>query len=339
MDTIRLFFAPTMDGSSPVLPFMAKAPSYFDFSNLVFVQHVAEADFVVIPYTPRHLTPEFVAYAQKTVSWAKEQGKQTVAFLAGDYAYKNHIEGAIVFKASAFKHSMRLGEVISPSLADDPYYGKEFIPHDKHARPVVSFCGFADMPSLLTRIKYALTNVALDVAALLTRKKFLTAHKRGIYYRRTAMKLLGADSRIETRFIVRKTFFGQAPEAETVQHRQEYLDNMAQADFALAPRGDGNYSRRFFRALSMGAIPILIDTDMVLPLEKELDYSKFIVRVPHTELHTLPDRVVELYNSLSNDEFRAMQQAARDAYLNYLRQDKFYSRAFALLKAHGPQAL
>jgi hypothetical protein len=114
---------------------------------------------------------------------------------------------------------------------------------------------------------------------------------------------------------------------------------MAHADFALAPRGDGNYSRRFFRALSMGAVPILIDTDMTLPLEKELDFSRFILRIPHTEMHTLPDRVVDLYNSLSNEEFRAMQQAARDAYVNYLRQDKFYSRAFALLKAHGPEAL
>src|SRR3989344_6585483 len=335
----RIFLAPTMDGSPPVLPFMAKAPENFDFSGFVIVDNVAQADFVALPYMPRHISPEFRAYAERTTKWADSVGKKTIAFIAGDYAYKLHIDGAIVFKASAFRHGLRSGEIVSVSFTDDPYHGKAFTPHGKSERPIVSFCGFAEMTSPLTWGKYFLTNTALDVSAAITGKPHLTAHKRGIYFRRKAMSLLEKDPRIETRFILRKTFFGQAPKEETERHRQEDLENMSTADFALAPRGDGNYSRRFFRALSMGVVPILIDTDMVLPLEKILDYSRFIVRVPHTELHTLGERIVSLYNTLGEEEFKNMQRAAREAFLMYLRQDSFYGHAFSLLKAQGPEAL
>lgn len=335
----RIFLAPTMDGSPPILPFMAKAPEYFDFSGFIIAGNVAEADFVALPYTPRHLSEEFKAYVQKTIQWAESVGKKTIAFIAGDYAYKLHIPGAIVFKASAFRHGLQPEEIVSVSFTDDPYHDKEFAPHGKSTKPIVGFCGFAEMTSPLTWGKYVITNTALDVAALATGKPHLTAHKRGIYFRRKAMHLLEKDPRIETRFILRPTFFGQAPKEETDRQRQEYLENMAHSDFALAPRGDGNYSRRFFRALSMGAIPILIDSDMMLPLERHLDYSRFIVRIPHTKIDALPERIVSLYNSLTEEEFKNMQRDARNAFLEYLRQDRFYARAFSLLKAQGPETL
>ena len=328
-----------MSGSPPALPFITKAPPYFNFSGLVETKDVTQADFVVIPYTPRHLSGEFRTYSQKTISWAASMGKKTIAFIAGDYAYKLHLDGAIVFKASAFRHGIRRGEVVAVSFADDLYHDKEFVPRSKSAKPVVGFCGFAEMSSPLTWSKYLLTNAVLDGVATITGNSHLTAHKRGIYFRRKAMQLLARDPRIETHFIVRRTFFGQASKEDTARHRQEYLDNMRTSDFALAPRGDGNYSRRFFRALSMGTIPILIDTDMILPLEKILDYSRFIVRIPHTELYTLPDRIVTLYNSLGDEGFKDMQRAAREAFLTHLREDAFYTKALSLLKSQGVEAL
>lgn len=339
MHPVKLFLANEQKDSSPKLPFMLKAPEYFSFTGFTVVPEVEQADFVVIPASPRHFSSEYLLHVRKTIEWAKAKNKQTVCFIGGDYAYKMHIDGAIVFKTSAFAHERHKGEIVAPTSTDDPYHKKEFVPRAKRSRPVVSFCGFAELSSPLTWAKYIFTNSSLDIGAVLLNNPNVRAHKRGIYFRRKAMALLKKNAHIETQFILRSSFFGQAAKEDSPHFRQEYLDNMRDSDFALAPRGDGNYSRRFFRALSMGVIPILIDTDMVLPMERQIDYDKFIVRVPHAELHTLPSRVVELYDSLTDQEFMDMQLRAREMFNTYLRQDAFYSKAFAILKEQGPDSL
>ena len=70
-----------------------------------------------------------------------------------------------------------------------------------------------------------------------------------------------------------------------------------------------------------------------------MDYAKFIARVPHTEMHALPDRIATLYGSLSDEEFMKRQKGARDTFVQYLRQDAFYNTAFSILRDRGPEAL
>lgn len=304
------------------------------------VESIEEADFVVVPNSTRHLTPSFMAHVGEARALAEAHHKPLILFISGDLSFRLHIDNAIVFKPSIYAHGKRWGEITSAPLARDLSTETPLVWRQKSEKPSVSFCGYAGFPHIKTRIKYEVVNAGLNLASVVLGRPDLRARKRGIYFRRKGLALLGADSRIDTRFVIRNAFFHQAGvDNDPVRMHQEFLSNMSDTDFVLCPKGDGNYSIRFFETLSLGRIPILIDTDMALPLEGELDYSKFVLRIPHTELHTLPDRVVELYSSLSSEEFKAMQQAARDAYVHYLRQDKFYSRAFALLKAHGPEAL
>lgn len=341
MQSVKVFAAPTASGQPGTLSFLAKAPSYFVFSGIEQASRMEEADFVAVSGSMRTLSAEATAYVRSVADMAAARGKKTLLFIGGDLGYDIHIdhESIILFKPSEYRHGKRRNEVIVPAFTDDPYHGRVFVPRTKSARPVVGFCGFAEIASPFTWGKYVITNAALDAAAAVTRRPYLTARKRGIYFRRKAMRILTHDTRIETRFILRDTFFGQVPADMAEHHRQEYLENMRGSDFALSPRGDGNYSRRFFRALSMGVIPVLIDTDMVLPLEHQLDYSRFTVRVPHTDMHALPERILSLWHSLSEDEFIAMQFRARSAFMDYLRQDVFYSRALQILKEQGPEAL
>ena len=42
-------------------------------------------------------------------------------------------------------------------------------------------------------------------------------------------------------------------------------------------RGAGNFSYRFYEALSFGRIPILIDTDTLLPLQTKIEWSEHII--------------------------------------------------------------
>lgn len=66
--------------------------------------------------------------------------------------------------------------------------------------------------------------------------------------------------------------------------RDSYIDQLDNTKFALSPRGRGLNSIRFFEALRMGRIPVLIADDAKLPLEQKIDYDRFVVRVPEDDV-------------------------------------------------------
>ena len=52
---------------------------------------------------------------------------------------------------------------------------------------------------------------------------------------------------------------------------------MLDSSFSLCIRGNGNFSYRFYEALSFGRIPILIDTDVELPFESIINWKDHII--------------------------------------------------------------
>jgi hypothetical protein len=66
--------------------------------------------------------------------------------------------------------------------------------------------------------------------------------------------------------------------------RAEYDELIARSQFVFCPRGDGLSSRRFFETLSHGRLPILVADEAALPLEAEIPYDDFVVRVPERQV-------------------------------------------------------
>src|SRR4030095_15269602 len=64
----------------------------------------------------------------------------------------------------------------------------------------------------------------------------------------------------------------------------EFLDNILGSDYVLCSRGFGNFSYRFYESLACGRIPVLIDTDCVLPFDFVIDWDAYCVRVPEKEV-------------------------------------------------------
>ena len=73
--------------------------------------------------------------------------------------------------------------------------------------------------------------------------------------------------------------------------RQEYLHNMIDSDYMLVIRGAGNASFRLFETLCSGRIPVLVDTDCVLPYEEQVDWKQYCVWVDQTELPYIAEKV------------------------------------------------
>ncbi len=73
----------------------------------------------------------------------------------------------------------------------------------------------------------------------------------------------------------------------------------------------------------------------VLPLEKMIDYSKIVVRVPYTDIENTGAYIVKFYERHSNEEFTKAQKKAREVFETHLRYDAFFNRVLPLLKEKG----
>ncbi len=101
--------------------------------------------------------------------------------------------------------------------------------------------------------------------------------------------------------IVEKERFGGSE-----QELSEYIDHLERNTYVLCPRGTENYSYRIYETLSRGRIPVIIDTDVVLP--KEINWDDFSVRVPYESLDSIYEIILRDYNSRSAADFAARQR-------------------------------
>ncbi len=312
-------------------------PRDYHYTDFDFVPSLAEADIVLVPQPVRRVTPEIRAYLDVQVALARAQGKRVVVFTRGDLSHDVFIPDVVLCKGSQYGYLRQPNEIIAIPFVED--LAEQFGVHsrEKQEIPVVSFCGWAGFASRTALWKYHLKNFAITMRTVLTGNAHLEVHRKGIYFRRAAMRILAASSRVRTNFIIRETFSASKKtiSLDPAKARKEYVDSMINSDFVLAPKGDGNFSVRFFEALALGRVPILIDTDCVLPREDAIDYASVILRVPYTELHTLPDRVADFYASHTPEAWLERQRRARALFVTQLRYDRFMSALFASLGAHS----
>ena len=94
----------------------------------------------------------------------------------------------------------------------------------------------------------------------------------------------------------------------TELEKSRYVDHLERMTYIVCPRGSENFSIRVYEALKYGRIPVIIDTDMVLP--KEIDWNRVSVRVPYDSLDKIYEIILHDYKSRSTQEFIERQQLA-----------------------------
>lgn len=291
-----------------------------------------EAAIILVPHNYFDIRND-AEYLRQVADAAKSTGKRLLVMALGDSDEEVSIPNSIVVRNSQYKSRMRKNEVIAPALAEDlgRAYGVKY--RKKESAPVVGFCGWAGFPTAKSRAAYA-AKVAANMLAAAYHGPEAAARRQGLYFRRKAMKALSGSPAVKTSFVVRDTYSGHAStvQGDPALMRREYVANMSGSDLVLAPKGDGNYSMRFYEALSLGRVPLLIDTDMVLPREDDIDYSKFVLRVPFEDIGAVAERAAEWYAGLDDREFEAAQRRAREAFESKLSFAPFYKDLFARIE-------
>ncbi len=296
---------------------------------LAYVE-LSEADFILLPHNYFSIKKN-IKYLNELIDLSEKTGLKVIVFAYGDSDEDINIPNSIILRTSQYKYKKKHNEIIIPPLVENLGLKFAFVAREKQHLPTVGFVGWAGFGGRKYKLKYFIKNQLNSLLCLFDRNK--ESHKKGIFFRIRALKILKNSHLISTNFIVRKTYSGHSAtiSEDPVRVREEYIKNIIDSDFTLSVKGDGNYSARFFETLSLGRIPLMVDTETLLPLEGIINYDKFILRASFRDIKNLDTIVSSFYRNLSNDDFINMQRLAIQTFGLFLTPEKFFEYVFSYI--------
>jgi len=206
--------------------------------------------------------------------------KKTLVFVVADYEDKLAVPNSLILLRTSLRKSKRSkNEIPLPYIWSS--YERPLEAYSSEDIPHVGFCGLASKP----------------------RRKLIKTFQNSPY--------------IISNFICRDKFWGGSPHDKNLI--QEFDENMAGNAFILAPRGKGNFSMRFYQALSAGRIPVLVDTDSLLPFAEKIPWNEKIIFEANEKLCL--ERVLEVFRS---NAYLAMQTECRRIYKQYFSFENYF---------------
>jgi hypothetical protein len=92
------------------------------------------------------------------------------------------------------------------------------------------------------------------------------------------------------------------------QNQETFIETTINSRFALAPRGYGRSSFRFFEAMLLNRIPVYFWDDIEwLPYQEHLDYSKFTISIHISKI----SQTYEILKNISDETYLNMLEELR----------------------------
>jgi hypothetical protein len=146
------------------------------------------------------------------------------------------------------------------------------------------------------------------------------------YERAKILHHVEKSSLVKTNFLKRERYRGGAKNQEDhLKMELEFFQNIYENLFTVCIRGFGNYSVRFFQTLAMGRIPVVIETDSVLPYESQIQYKNISIQVPYRDRFLIDQYILYFLKNHTFEEIAAMQMEYRTVWLKYFQKPGYFS--------------
>lgn len=303
-------------------------------NDFTFVEDPDEADIGILTMTWNYyIKTGKKELALKFIQSIPLAGKKIFIYNAGDFGLRMpFFSNAVVFRSGGYKSRFRKNERIIPPFIEDPLnlFGKQVISIQIYKNePVVGFCGWTNK-SLLNAVK--------EKSRVMWRNcRYYAGLKEeepqeiisSTYLRALILKKLEESPSVKTNFIKRKKYRAGVREGKRNHDTTyEYLRNIEDSDYILCVRGSGNFSVRFYETLAMGRIPVYINTNSKLPLEKKNYWKEHVVWVEQNELHLIGEKIHAFHLNLDPSSFINLQKKNRKLWENRLRIKGFFKNSF-----------
>ena len=296
----------------------------FDTRCYTITDDIQTADMVLAPYRHDRLLKFDKELLTECDRVARSAGLPLLLDGTGDVEYPVNREHTYILRYGGYRFLPERGKIQIPPLANDllELYreGKFTIREKREGKPVVGFAGWTKL-SFVQSLRTIIKELPVRVHGIFD-VRYRTCTK-GIWWRRKAIKILRHSSRIVFNLRARSSFSANPKTAEGDVHelREEMVSIIVDSDYALDVRGDSNASTRLFEILSLGRIPVIVDTERNFPFSGKVDYASFALIVDFRDIKKLPEKIAEFHKNVSPERYEQMQRNARDAYVNYFRID------------------
>jgi hypothetical protein len=312
---------------SPLLRSAATAVERSDAAPAA-VEDPASADFFVLPMVwSYYLWHGRMEQARAMAREAAGHGKLLLVWHTGDLDPVLPFDNVMLFHAGPERSRQRPHHFAAPAFIEDPlprHAGRHVTLRQWQSRPVVGFCGYAS--TNIGKLVYSMAlNVRTDLTYRLGRSAFRPAPLvPASVLRARVLRQLAKSRQIDTRFIVRDRYRAglRRPDAADPTAR-DFFRNVLDTDYTVCVRGYGNWSQRFYEVLACGRIPIVIDTDLVLPFDFAIDWRKYCVWVPRADVARVAELVGAFHDARRGDDFAALQLDCRRVWEERLTLDGF----------------
>lgn len=300
---------------------MDEAPQQFSITH-----DIREADVAVIPRPLEQITTDTARLlVTRSVIAARTRGVRTIGFWCGDHDCIAGVDGISIYAQSTLR-SRRNGEIETlPAWAADmleKYHAGKLPPIVNGDRPTVSFCGnsFGAATTQMAKLHRFLWGIGRCV---IKGTAFCRPHIRA----RTIETCI-EDRRIEARFSLKNagwrgfTFAGRPEPMDLEKDQSVFAQNLFSSIYALCVRGEGNFSYRLYEVLSAGRIPVIVDSDTLMPLHDEIDWRDVAVWV--TKPEDTARAVLRHFRSRTSDELLEIQHSILRIWRDRLRPEKWF---------------
>lgn len=319
------------------MPYVRRAAEKFVFSpkDFALVNRIEDADFVLVPYNYERLKSVNPERLKHILNDAEKAGKPVLIDAAGDIERPLPDIWGVVLRVGPYRYNKAANEIVVPYATEDlleKYQNSVLVPRTKRMHPSVGFVGWSN-PDMKTWLRAYVRDMSTIVAGILYPER--GAERKGLFFRARALRALRKNRDIETDVVMKRSYSGHVGtlEGDVEENRQRFVQNLLTTDYALCVRGDANASVRFYEALSLGRIPLFLDTACVLPLEDTINYREFCVFVDWRNVDSVDAALLEFHKTVTPERFVRMQEQARDTYRRYLRRDSFSRELAQRLRA------
>ena len=293
--------------------------------NYFIVDDIVGADVAIFPIDTFYLFNENICSDfREFIKNAKKNNIPIWIYAGGDFG-KTFTENLFTFRLGGFKSKLGRKTYIMPCFVSDPYsttmYGREkYI--TKSNLPNIGFVGQANN-SIDKLAKDYLIHLKLSLLRLVGKDSsdFQNFYPSSLI-RLKILRKLQINSAIDCNFIVRKNYRAAAKTEEDIKSTtHDFYDNIQSNLYTLCIRGAGNFSVRFYETLIMGRIPILIDTDVELPLSDIIKWENHII---FATMKNVERKVLDFHLSKSNEELIEIQISNRKLVMEKLNREDYF---------------
>ena len=294
--------------------------------DLEICREQSAADAFILPMTWNYYFERGkIQDALKLIKEYKRWDKPIYTWADGDYTYKVPKGYFILFRHNGYQSIRRKHERAYPVIIRAPleYMGLpriKILP--KVQKPKIGFCGLADRNWFDSSLRAGRSSM-FKLVNLISKPYLNLSHPiSGTRLRRKVLNLLSKSKEIQTNFHIRYSSGGQ--KINSRKYILEFWQNMLTSPYTLCVRGAGNYSARFYESLAMGRIPVLVNTDCILPLDNKINWKQHCVIINGRNVDNLAEILTDFHNNLSSNSFNELQKANRELWCSSLTFHGFF---------------